>query len=108
MGPGSDLYTWAYRSQVLTSSLRDFYELSFSDYDLIVGFEMPLSLLRYCGEAGIKAVDVAIHPYRFLDDLVLMARAGDAATDVVVQKIKHEFANDVLVLPSSRQSISKS
>lgn len=108
VGRGSDLYTWAYRSQVLSSSLRDFYELSFSGYDLIVGFEMPLSLLRYCGETGIKAVDIALHPYRFLDDLILMARTADPTTDAVLRRIRHDFMSDVLVLPSSKQSISNS
>jgi hypothetical protein len=106
MGLGCDLYTWAYRSQLLSSSLRDFYALSFGDYDLVVGFEMPLSLLSYCAEVGIKAVDIAIHPYRFLDDLVLMVRSGDPHIESVLREARHDFGTDMLILPTPKQSIN--
>jgi len=107
MGAGFDVFTWAYRSQVLSASLREFYALTFGAYDLIVGFEMPASLLRYCGEVGIKAIDIAIHPYRFLDDLVLMARSSDSATEAAIEAIQHSFANDVAIPPMPREAIGK-
>ncbi len=107
IGIGQDVYSWAYRSQVLTNSLRDFYELSFADYDLIVGFEIPLSLLQHCSEVGVKAIDIALHPYRFLDDLVLMARSSDPRIDAAIEGIECVLSNEVLLPPLRAEAISK-
>lgn len=81
LGKGHDVISWAYRSQVLTPAIRQFYQLVLDKYDFIVAFEAPLSMIRYCADKNIPLIDVAIHPIRFLDDLLLMARSSLASID---------------------------
>ncbi|WAC59937.1 hypothetical protein [Brevundimonas sp. SL130] len=61
---------------------------------LVIGYELPESTTHVLAEAGIPFIDFALHPVRFLDDLVFALRTNlPALHDVLVQ---HRLPDDVI------------
>ncbi len=49
------------------------------DKSLVVGFELPESVVRTLSELEIPYVDMLMHPVRYLDDIFLALRSGSPA-----------------------------
>ncbi len=54
--------------------------------DMVVGFEIPVFLLRFLAQHGIMFLDVAIDPVRFARDLFLSVRTNCAALERLLQR----------------------
>ena len=102
LGSLGDAFTWAQRSQVLAPSISRFYDELTDGYDLVVGFELAPSMVEYCAGRGLAAIDLTFHPVRFLDDLVLAARAVPARLDAAIRQIELDFSALSLV-PATRR-----
>jgi hypothetical protein len=107
LGEERDVETWMLRSQVRSASLDDFFDVAFQGYDIIVGFEICPTLIQFCEDRGKKVLDFAIHPYRFLPDLVMMARSPNVEVQESLNAIEC-FVNDFpRFIPFSKDSIGR-
>lgn len=107
LGEERDVETWMLRSQVRSASLDDFFDAAFEKYDLIIGFEISPTLMEFCKERGKKVIDFAIHPYRFLPDLVMMARSPNAETQELINAIECPLNDFPRFIPFSKDAIGK-
>lgn len=107
VGESRDVETWILRSQVRSAAVDEFYHIAFDEYDLIVGFEMSSTLISFCAEQRKKVIDFAIHPYRFLADLLLMARSPDPDIDHLLNSIFYPLSDVPLFVPFSKERVAR-
>lgn len=88
-GDQENVHTWAYRSQILSPRVNAFYAELLEDVSLLIGFEVPESLYRFCTDNGIRVFDFSFHFVRFEADYSLMVRTNAPAADELLQMIPH-------------------
>lgn len=62
--------------------------------ELVIGFELPVFLMRFLADRGIPFLDIAIDPIRFGRDLFLSARTNDPALEAILEI--NEVDEDIL------------
>jgi hypothetical protein len=105
VGFARDALTWAYRSQVSHPLLDQFYERLVEGIDFVLGFELAPTFVSFCAKAEVPVLDIAIHPFRFLPDLLLMARSPDRRIASHLEEIAWDATERPILLPRTRAEI---
>ncbi|HEY4249670.1 MAG TPA: hypothetical protein VGM87_00635 [Roseomonas sp.] len=87
LGLSSSPEGWAATSAVdpLPVAAAQWLETHMAGAELVIGFELPVFLMRFLGDRGTPFLDVAIDPIRFGRDLFLAVRTNDVALESVLR-----------------------
>lgn len=95
-GRDSNVHRWMYRSQVLSERVRTFYDILTEDTKLIIAFEAPQSLFKYCQEKNLPLVDFAFHFIRFGAEYSLMARTNSLSISGLLESVHaHDHTHSI-------------
>ncbi|MBY6127066.1 hypothetical protein [Roseovarius atlanticus] len=75
-----DIHAWSqiFAAETLPAMIEDMFARFFAG-SLVIGFELPPYLTRFCARHGIPFIDCSLSPVRFMDDLLFHLSSGSAA-----------------------------